>query len=318
MADENTPKPSMGLEVAFASEGSTSGEFGAGESSVSTSTSDGASMDFNADGSVVEKPVSPADPELEGEEADGNPEQPEGGDTEGDGEPDAEGNGEAPDGDPFDPDDAESVEAFNAKYIGEDGGLNMEAFTDELQGNVTNGVFDLNKSTRAWLNNAGISNALINQHLQGVKAMSEANDNAFYSLAGGKESYDKKFAWAKENFTPAQKERYNKAMAKGGDAAQEQLELLNTRYAAGNPNAGTETPAKKGFGFGAPKRPASPQRDATNNASAKPTSQPKAQGYANAEEHRAAMNEALASKNPAKMEEVRARLRASSWFVTKA
>lgn len=317
MTDNAEKKPSMELETVVGSGSSTSGDFGKTDTTVVTSaTSQGAGVDFNGDGTVsrtglgaeVEQDLKDLE-EDEGDELQTDTEGAEGDDTGTEG---TEGDGlEAEEGEPFDAEDPASIKAFDEKYLKPDGsGLNLQSFEAEVKANVEKGVWDVNKSTRSYLSSMGIDGPLIDNYMEGMKARAANNESAFLEVVGGKEAFDTKLAWGKANFTPAQKKRYNDAMAKGGEEAAEQLELLNTRYSQANPGAAAKSNTKR-IGF---KRPASPQRDATLNTSAKASGGSKVEPFANAEAHRVAMNEAATSNDPKKMEEVRSRLRASPWF----
>jgi hypothetical protein len=133
----------------------------------------------------------------------------------------------------------------------------------------------------------------------------------------GKANYEKMFNWAKkEGFTPAQKDRFNAAMQKGGDDAREQLELLKTRFITKNgPDAlgkPTEEQKKSQLGLRKEGRSASPRRSATDGKTA-----PTISAYANAEEHRVAQKEALSLRGAEReqaLTDVRKRLEASQFW----
>jgi hypothetical protein len=215
--------------------------------------------------------------------------------------------------------------AYDAKYITKDDGgkdvLNFQAFNDEFAKDRGEGKRDLNAGTRQYLKDRfGISDKLIDSHLAGVIAQEEKIANVFHGQFGatpeeGQKVYTEMFGWAKENFTPAQKDRYNAAMKEGGEAAQEQIELLKTRFLTKNPGkASTTEAAERTIGLRKVERGVSPKKNATggqSSQSAAPTP------FANAEEHRVAQNEALKLKGKekdTKLAEVRSRLSASQFW----
>ncbi|MGV1835228.1 hypothetical protein ACQZ6C_10740 [Rhizobium rhizogenes] len=215
--------------------------------------------------------------------------------------------------------------AYDGKYITKDEQgkdvLNFEAFNAEFSkerpqedGTVKR---DLNAGTRQYLKDRfGISDKLIDSHLAGVIAQERLIADTFHSQFGatpeeGKKTYETMFSWAKGSYSPAQRERYNAAMKAGGEAAQEQIELLKTRYLTKNPGK-DETP-KPGIGL-RKERGVSPAKNATGGQTSKT---PAVQAFANAEEHRVAQNEALklsGKEKDAQLAEVRKRLQASTFW----
>jgi hypothetical protein len=203
------------------------------------------------------------------------------------------------------------LEAFNAEFAIE---------RPQEDGTVKR---DLNPGTRKWLKKQfGATDALIDQHLAGVVLQEKAIADDFHSQFGadpvdGKANYEKMFNWAKkEGFTPAQKDRFNAAMQKGGDDAREQLELLKTRFITKNgPDAlgkPTEEQKKAQLGLRREGRSASPRRSATAGKTA-----PIISAYANAEEHRVAQKEALSLRGAEReqaLTDVRKRLEASQFW----
>lgn len=325
MEDNTTTndRVSVGIEedtssVSFDGKGNTS----------ASSTSDSMNQEFNREGEAL----SPADlAELEGDDADqpGKPQDGTDGEevdtTAGDDKPDTdEPAAELPE---WDPASEEVSAAYDGKYITKDEGgadvLNFEAFNEEFAKDRGEGKRDLNAGTRKFLKDRfGISDKLIDSHLAGVIAQEQqARDILHKQFAATPEEGEKTFnamtTWAKENFTQAQKDRYNAGMRAGGEAALEQIELLKTRYLTKNPNGlgkqeSTEPGKKPGIGL--QRRAASPQKNATSGETSRQIS---VQPFANAEEHRIAQNEALrltGKEQTEKLAEVRKRLIASDFY----
>lgn len=296
-----------------------------GGSKVST-TGDSLKQEYDGAGDLL-SPEDIADLEAdtgEGEEGEGSKDGEEGTDKEG--EESSEGDtAELPEWDPADEDVSSK---YDAKYItkDEDGSevLNFEAFNEEFALDRGEGKRDLNPSTRKYLKDRfGISDKLIDTHLQGVIAQEREMANSFYSNFAadpveGEKVFDAMLAWAKAEggYSAEQKARYNEAMQAGGQAAQDQIELLKTRYLTKNGGKlpTSEPGSKPGIGLKRKERGVSPPKNATGQASG---SGKTAQPFANAEEHRIAQNEALRLKGKerdAKLAEVRTRLQASTFW----
>lgn len=254
-----------------------------------------------------------ADLEKDLADDDADPEaKPEGDDAEGEGD---EGTEEGEEGDDaealpeFDIESEEVVKAYEAKYThAEDGTLNLDAFNAELAANeAKDGKPNVNEGSRKFLKEVyGVSDALIDRHIEGLVAIREAQDAAFYAKAGGQEVYEQMLGWATGDggYTPAQKERFNAAILKGGEEAEEQIELLKTRFAAKNPQAGAEKTAGKRF---RDRRRSSPVKQASAS-----TATSTVKGYENQEAYRVEL--ASVGDDPKKLADVRAKLKASKWF----
>lgn len=240
----------------------------------------------------------------------------------------------------WNPEDEAVSAAYDAKYVTteEDGtpALNFEAFNEQYlkdRGANDDGSpkRDIDAATREYLKHRfGISAKIIDAHIQGLQAQEREAVNIFHSQfaetpAEGKAIYDKMLAWGKENFTPAQRARYNAGMKAGGEEAMEQIELLKTRFITKNPaealnvtkkvleDATTTTTKQLGFKPGGKVREVSPAKSATANGGTSRGPQP----FANAEEHRKAQSAAL--KLPRgevanAIADVRARLVASTFY----
>lgn len=235
---------------------------------------------------------------------------------------------EEPSADPgeWNPEDEATVAKFNARYWKKDEAgnetLNLEAFNPELAENLKAGKADISKGGREYLKaTLGLSDAVIDQHIKGVINTQAAEDAAWYSAVGGKEVYEAKLAWAKTGYTAEQKARFNAALKSGNkDVIMEQVELLNTRFAAGGgkvPKAASEGGGAAPPKFGPPGKRSgggvSPQRSATSGSAAgKGTGDIKP--FESADEHAKALDAAIKSKDTKAVEEVRRRLKASTFW----
>ncbi len=315
MSTPETKPKGMELEVAVGGEGATSGTFERGADAskpdLKVVEAEGQGVEFNKDGTVTETGLRGTSDDAPKEEQSESSE-------------DAlkeEESGEAP-ATPEDLGDYDPANSskFDERYFSDAGGdegptLNLAAFNAELAANLAADPenFDINKNTRGWLKDRlGISDQLINNHLAGLKAQQQVGQEAFYAHpdVGGKDAYEAKLAWGKENYTPDQKAKFNAALKAGGDAALEAVELLSARFTkAGGKSA---SPVEKTVSK-VPSRPerraASPSKDVTAAASA-----PSSQGvepFASEADHRAALK---ASKSDKERDAIRARLRVSPWW----
>lgn len=317
MADKENAQPEQGrVEVGFASDSEDRIDLTRGEpkGKITSSVNTQAGVEFDAEG-VHRTGVNDLldDPE----EAD----QPEGGEEAPDDGDKAEGDESAPESPPEDlgewkADDPEVAAKFDERYFGKDGTeLNVSALSDEVAANLAkeDGKPVLNEGTYGWLRDRmGVSKEAVDRIIAGQVALRTQNEDAFYGVVGGKDLYAQKLEWAKGVYTPAQKERFNAAIAAGGEEAQEALELLNTRWEkAGNkaPDKPTTEQARK-IGL-PPKRPASP---AKTTAAATTGGGSDVKPFANADEHRKAMADAMKSGDKGQLDLVRKRLVASPWF----
>lgn len=302
-----------------------------------TSASKQASLIDEADGTLVVDPTDDPLDIVDGDDGEGDPvDEPKAADgdepkEEDPKEPDAD---EPAEGEPlpaWDPENEEVAAAYDAKYISKDADgndeLNFEAFNAEFLAKRAEGKIDINADSRAYLKaRFGISDKVINQHLEGVVALeARAEEKTFLQFGAtpeeGKAAFETMVAWGKENYSEAQRARYNAAIdkAKSGDDSelQEQFELLKTRYISKNPGkvpAAEAQEAQAAKKIGLQRRPVAPAKTTTNKATPQDTA---TVGFANAEEHRVAQAAALklpAKEQAAALSKVRARLVASSFW----
>jgi len=348
-----------GIEVVVGGPRTLSGEFGAesapGEASkpaVKETNVSGSTMDFNADGSVsataapeeapAEAPVEPTAekpkpaeeaPEAAAEEA------PKEGEEETPAEEEAAAE-EAPEALPaWDPDNEEVAKAWDDKFFpGAGDTLATEGFEAELQANMAKegGKPELNPESYAYLKDRlGVSKEYVDQIVAGQLALRQTNETNFYKLAAGvegdapfdaaaaKASYDAKVAWGSENYSAAQKERFNAAMRSGDpELIREQVELLDVRMAkagkaSGTPEVATAEPTAQPEVMGAPIRRGPPSRRPSSPAkvaAASPADGGTESGdiFPNNEEYLKAVKEAAG--DPQKQAAVRAKLKRSTYW----
>ncbi|TPJ33671.1 hypothetical protein [Mesorhizobium sp. B2-8-3] len=225
------------------------------------------SMDADS-GDLVRKPKDavafdsddlPADEENDDVRTDGTTDgadgdEAEGADEEGAAEDDGEGGEE--DLGAFDPEDADSVAKFDAKYLKEDGFLDLDGvLTQEFWANQEAGKEGLNDDTYAYLEARGISKAQVKQ----IEAMAQTqkasdaegvvkSDNKLFEVAGGADKLQAALKWGKDGgYTQEQQDRFNK-ITKGKDqAAKEEAVLaLMARFEKANPVTKPKLPLRDG------------------------------------------------------------------------
>lgn len=268
--------------------------------------------------------------ELEGEDGDegqGEGDKDAGSEgSEGEASSDAEGVDQV--GDPageveplpeFDPESTEAVDAYDKRYFTEDGRINEEALGAVVFANSQKegGKPELNAGDYAYLEHKlGLSRPVVDKHIEGQIALRQQKETAFYSSVGGKENYEGVLAWAKDNYTPEQKARFNKIVnGSDQDAVKEQIDLLMARAEKGGYKApaGSGKPDTKESDKGAqrtpPGRPVSPKK---TTASSTPPVPKRLVPFANNEEYRKELREA--GNDKAKQQAVRQRLAASTFW----
>lgn len=355
MADEKKTEPSAGekaiadgrLEVATGSGNTTSLEQGGKPVSKS---SDGVMLDMSGEGSEQQGINAHHTTELETEDLtdEGKDATTDETKAEGDeaGDKKAEGSEQdaGPTADPlpdYDPANAEVAAKYDERFLTEhtdeaDGSksvvLNREAIADEIRANMAKaeGATERpNEGTYKYLKDKlGITRDLVDAAIEGEKAKFTQAKAAMDEVTGGEEAWKAKLAWASTTtgtdgkdilggYTKAQVDRFNAAMKEGGEAAREQIELLNERYAKANPGAATAkaAPAKPGIGV---RRPASPAKSATTGANTQSGGAPSAKPFANQGEYNKELASIRAMKpgaeQDAKHRELRARTAVSPWF----
>lgn len=89
-------------------------------------------------------------------------------------------------------------------------GLNLAEFEEEF---TANGV--LSETSLAKLEQSGIPRAMVDAYIQGQQALVNSFVEDVKALAGGEEGYNDTVAWAKENFSDAERAAYDKVMFSG-------------------------------------------------------------------------------------------------------
>jgi len=134
-----------------------------------------------------------------------------------------------PAADPADPAAADAA----AKEL-EAKGLDLNEFSTEFsqKGELSTESYDK-------LAKAGYPKALVDQYIEGQRALGAAYETELKAVVGGDEKFTEIATWASESLTEAEKVAYNKAID-SGDKAQAQLALqgLAAKYAEANPTEG--------------------------------------------------------------------------------
>lgn len=342
MSTEDGKKPTIDpsrLDLSLGDGQTSSVEAGGVPSTVSSAA---VTMDFNADGTTERPGIGELDDDAKEKEApEGTKEA-----VEGEAEKTAEGDGEKAETteegsetayEPLPDYTPETVAAYDERFIkvdGESQELNIEAIADEIRANMAKPEGERterpNEGTYKYLKDKlGLPASVIDNHIEGEKLKHERNLAAYNEVTGGPEAWAAKLAWAGKQadgtpggYTKAQVDAFNAGIKAGGQAAAEQIELMNARAE----KAGVKLPEVKKtveaektpatIGLQKPRRAASPAQTAaaggtTNSGgvAAKP--------FANAEEHRAAMAEVRTlprGEQDAAVTKLRARLVVSPWW----
>ena len=118
----------------------------------------------------------------------------------------------------------EDLDAYNKEYL-ENGSLSEETYKE--------------------LESKGYSKEVVDSYVEGQAALRELSVNRVYDSVGGKETYSNMIEFAKENWSDAQIEGYNKAV-NSGDQAQVSfaVESLKAQYEAHNGSSLPKRPLK--------------------------------------------------------------------------
>lgn len=111
-----------------------------------------------------------------------------------------------PAADPAKPPEGDATE--NAKQVVESKGFQFDDLTKEYieNGELTNETYDK-------LSKSGIPKDVVDQYIEGQKALSEKFQDDVMSTVGGKEAYSEMTKWAAESLTPAQLDAFNRAVS---------------------------------------------------------------------------------------------------------
>ncbi|MCW2317134.1 hypothetical protein M2322_002688 [Rhodoblastus acidophilus] len=264
MGNENAPR----FEAEIQTDDATSADFGmTGKalSGTSTTNNDAVSTEVALDGSKASPQgqlAKSAAEELEDE-----------GKVGGEGRPtkkDAEETAEVLEGElgEWKTGDPEIQDKFDGHYFKE-GQLNQEALSKEFWTNFEKAGADkagLNDATYAYLKDTlGVSKEFVKDVEKALVAQANAANETFYKSVGGKDRFEAAVKWGREGgYTPAQRERFNKARAEGGEAFQDAVEALMARYTKVNPG---ESQQQARRGPPRSERRSSPARSVTSGAS---------------------------------------------------
>ena len=154
------------------------------------------------------------------------------------------------------------------------------------------------EATYAYLASKGFSKETIKRIEAGEVASQRERIRGIFEVAGGPDKYREAQAWAKENYSPEQRARYNRDINSADPSAQKDaVDLMMTRYAKAHPQGRKVAPGRSVGDNGG---------GAAGGSGAKP--------YENHAEYQKDLRKARSEGNQALLNECRARLRASSWY----
>jgi hypothetical protein len=113
-------------------------------------------------------------------------------------------------------------------------GLNLDDFSNEFSQ-----TGQLSPESYAKLEKAGYPKGLVDQYIEGQKALAATYEADIKASAGGAEKWDQVAAWAAENLTDADKVAFNKAIdSKDVATAKLAVQGLTAKFDAANPSEG--------------------------------------------------------------------------------
>lgn len=148
----------------------------------------------------------------------------------------------------------------------------------------------LSGDSYAALEKAGIPKAMVDQYIEGQKALAAAHTAEAHSLVGGADNYKAMVTWAASTLGDADKAAFNAAVDKGGADAKLAIAGLNAQFRAAQ---GTSPKLLNGF--------------AANGGDA-------VVGFRSTAELTAAMSDPRYAKDPAYRKDVETRLQVSKLF----
>jgi len=104
--------------------------------------------------------------------------------------------------------EAEEIKAQSTSQVYqllEERGLDFNTFQNEL-----NETGELSKDAYEALEEAGISNEMVNSWLEGQEAREAQSIQQIYNLTGGEEGYNQMLSWMENNMHPTEMEAFNK------------------------------------------------------------------------------------------------------------
>lgn len=96
---------------------------------------------------------------------------------------------------------------------------------------------ELSEDSFAALEKSGVSRQMVQQYIDGAKAIAEQQVNQIVSEVGGKETYSKMLQWAASSLPPEEIKAFNTAVS-SGDTYQRMLAVkgLYAQFSGNNPN----------------------------------------------------------------------------------
>lgn len=136
-------------------------------------------------------------------------------------------------------DDPEVQAKFEAKYFTENGQLNKDALSKEFWASHAKdpAKAGLNDATYEFLKDTlGVNKEMVKEIEGALVTKATALAETFFKSIGGRERYDAMVKWGREGgYTPAQRDRFNKAMNAGGVEFEEAVEALANRFNRAHP-----------------------------------------------------------------------------------
>lgn len=109
-------------------------------------------------------------------------------------------------------------------------GLDLTEFSKEFSEKG-----ELSQESYEKLSKSGFDKNLVDQYIQGQRALADSYANSIKSEAGGDEKYSEIVQWAKVNMTPSEIEAFNKAVDSGNqDQAKLAVKGLRASYESAN------------------------------------------------------------------------------------
>jgi hypothetical protein len=133
------------------------------------------------------------------------------------------------------PKDGEQPAEQEVKEDLEAKGLDLNDFSNEFSK-----TGQLSPESYAKLEKAGYPKGLVDQYIEGQKALAATYESDIKASAGGAEKWDQVASWAAENLTDAEKIAFNKAIdSKDVASAKLAVQGLTAKFDAANPSEGT-------------------------------------------------------------------------------
>jgi hypothetical protein len=207
----------------------------------------------------------------------------------------------------YDPANETVVAAYEKAYITDEGTMNVERLSAEFWANSAAGKEGLHEGTYGFLRERfGLPKDYVKSIEAGQKALAQGMETALWDRVGGKDRYDAAIDWARKGgYTKAQRDRFNAVRDQGGEAFDDAVDALMSRYETKNPDA-----KRKPAPLGVQRRPSSPAKDVAGGSSAAPGGD----GFADYEAYNAAFRAARRSGSDSEQAAVRRKLQKSSWY----